>query len=701
MNTTNFVTKKTSLSLALATIFSSPLFAQEKLDDITVVGENREKSVERLNLEDGFYKPYSKDVVGKQTILDENIPDITEAIRDIPGVTITESGAFSKQIRIRGLQGARVVTLVDGIKIANQGMNHSGSGEINMTDISTVEKIEVVKGSPSVVYDPGASGGVVNVVTSQAAFKKGMGFKHQLSYDEGYNKRSSSTQLEASTGDIGARVIYTREDARDYKISGEKDKEIAIARTNSLNNTSPTAIPVKDLGYESESISTRVSAKVGEDGIVDVNLDRWIGKDMASIHGVSISDATVLQYDRMDRDFMSAGYRKSKLGFIDNFNIKVANQTLFQAIGKNARGTNLESRSVNFFGDIFIDKLDLKVGGEFVFDNAETLVKSEQDYYAAFASAEYKMGDFTVFAGGRYNHWDTRQIPYKGTNIVVAEDLIGISGITPEKQNASPTWSLGLQYEITPTQNVSANVNTTFRNPNLYERYAFGGFIGGGLAMKPEEGQHAEISWKYLDDNLAITASAFYSNFENYIWSKTIDQLYNRSGLEACIRADLCDPATGDFNDRKGDFYNSYNKYYNSDEVTNWGSELSLLYNKANHEIGGNVSFNEIKSDDIFVYSGSQPLNFNIHYKYDFGTSWKPWVKAKLQSVFDIPEVRQYQGFDPYTVANIYAGFKKNGFIVSAGVRNITNETYHVAYNGINALERSFFTNFSYEFSTH
>ena len=43
-------------------------------------------------------------------------------------------------------------------------MDHSGAGELNMTDIHTAEQIEVVRGGPSVL-GPGASGGVVNVVS--------------------------------------------------------------------------------------------------------------------------------------------------------------------------------------------------------------------------------------------------------------------------------------------------------------------------------------------------------------------------------------------------------------------------------------------------------------------------------------------------------------------------------------------------------
>ncbi|MFT6304277.1 MAG: hypothetical protein ACJAY2_003477, partial [Pseudomonadales bacterium] len=44
------------------------------------------------------------------------------------------------------------------------------------------------------------------------------------------------------------------------------------------------------------------------------------------------------------------------------------------------------------------------------------------------------------------------------------------------------------------TQNISYNLNTTYRNPTLLERYACGAVLGGGPDLQVEEGSHTEIS---------------------------------------------------------------------------------------------------------------------------------------------------------------------------------------------------------------
>ncbi|HBK72419.1 MAG TPA: TonB-dependent receptor, partial [Flavobacteriaceae bacterium] len=665
--------------------------AIDTLKKIEIIGESQNER--RKNKEEMFYKPYSKQIIDEKTIREENIPDIAEAVRDIPGINVTKLGAFSRTIKVRGLQGPRVATLIDGIKLSNQGLNRSGAGETGMQDIANVKSIEVIKGSPAVIYDPGAAGGVINIITHKAPLKKGVGLKQTLGYDEGYDKKKSTTVIDASTGKVGVRFSYSNTEARDYKISGEADKNLAIERSNIMNTMSPTFLEINDLGYNTESLYARLSVKAGQDGIIDIDWNNWTGKDMTLLYGApTIDEAILVQYDRMDRNSHAISYRKDNLGKFSNLNFKYSKQSQFQAIGSNAIGVKLNSEQVNLVSDIYIDDLIVKVGAEIIKDNARTLVYSTQDYAGVFTNLEYINNDWTLFGGARWNQWDTTQKLLSGTNRVVAEQLVGISGITPPKNTSAPTFAVGAQYGINQQNNISINLNTTFRNPNLLERYAFGDRIGGGIDMKPEEGKHAEILWKYLNPNLSMTTGIFYSEFENYIWTKQIKHLTNPAGYAACINSATCDEVA-----KEDEYFESYFKYYNSEQVTNWGMEFDVHYSTHQHEIIFSSSFNEVKSNDIFVQSSAQPIDSNISYRYEFNNNWHPWVKIKGQYVLDLPKVKQHLGFDPYSLFSAYAGFNKNDFIVSGGVRNLMDKEYRVPYSGINGLSRTFFINVSYE----
>jgi len=76
------------------TVITNPVLSEDKLDKIKVISDSQNER--RVNQEQMFYKPYSKQVIGQKTIEEENIPDIAEAVRDVPGVTVTERGSFSK-----------------------------------------------------------------------------------------------------------------------------------------------------------------------------------------------------------------------------------------------------------------------------------------------------------------------------------------------------------------------------------------------------------------------------------------------------------------------------------------------------------------------------------------------------------------------------------------------------------------------------
>ncbi len=678
-----------------------PVIEQDTLEPIVLVAKKVEKA-EKKNQKEMFNKPYMKQVVSKEKIQQESLPDIKEAIRDIPGVAITETGAFGKNVTIRGLSGQRVVSLVDGVKIANQGMDHSGSGEINMTDINNVELIEVIKGSPAVIYDPGASGGVISVTTQRAPLKDGVEVRQKLAYDQGYDKKIASTSLDASIENMGAKISYSKEDAGDYRIRGNRDKGYAIAKTNALNEVSGiNTVRVSDLGYESEALSARFSARFLEDSTINLDWDEWIGKDIASAHGNTMQDATIMLSDRKERESGSISYHKKQWGILENLTAKYNKQSIASRSTPTAGFETLDSQTFTGSSNIIWNNLKATVGVEATLDEAVTAVYSEQDYYAAFANLEYELYDWTLFGGVRGNYWATRQKLLTGANATVAADLIGISGVTPEKKLSEPTWALGAQYHINEQQNISLNISRTFRAPDLYERYAFSGFVGGGLNLQPEEGHHAELAWKYLDDKLALNASVFYSDFDQYIWTKTIRQIKDRTALENCIRLGLCNPAAGEYNDRESDFFNDYVKYYNADQVSNMGAEFSASYMYDRQDIGMGASFNKIKSDDVFVRSAAHPLDINLHYKYSFSQyALQPWVKLKTEVVFDYPEVTQKGGFDSYVIGSLHAGFNTKWLNVSGGIRNIGNKTYRAAYSGLNGLERTFFVSAEFKWST-
>ena len=106
------------------------------------------------------------DMISSRDISYLNPKDISEAIEDIPSVTISDYGSLGakKIISIRGSTEKQVLVLIDGRLV-----NSPRSGDIDLSTIplDNVERIEVLRGPASSLYGSSAMGGVVNIITKE------------------------------------------------------------------------------------------------------------------------------------------------------------------------------------------------------------------------------------------------------------------------------------------------------------------------------------------------------------------------------------------------------------------------------------------------------------------------------------------------------------------------------------------------------
>ncbi|TNE63882.1 MAG: TonB-dependent receptor [Alphaproteobacteria bacterium] len=105
-------------------------------------------------------------VVTKEELLKNQDNFVLDAIQHLPGVAISQNGAFGGQatVRIRGASADQTVVLIDGIQVNDIS---SPGGSFNFGTLSTygLERVEVLKGPQAVYYGSDAIGGVVNVIS--------------------------------------------------------------------------------------------------------------------------------------------------------------------------------------------------------------------------------------------------------------------------------------------------------------------------------------------------------------------------------------------------------------------------------------------------------------------------------------------------------------------------------------------------------
>lgn len=95
-------------------------------------------------------------------------PDITRALEQVPGLTLSRNGgpgAFTG-VRLRGSDSEQVLVLIDGVRV--EDVSAPGAGfDFGTLTTGGVERIDILRGSNSVTWGSAALGGVIAIQTRE------------------------------------------------------------------------------------------------------------------------------------------------------------------------------------------------------------------------------------------------------------------------------------------------------------------------------------------------------------------------------------------------------------------------------------------------------------------------------------------------------------------------------------------------------
>jgi len=136
---------------------------EAELGEIVVTAAGFEQRIEQA--------PASISLIAGEQIRQQRAGSIAELLIDVPGVDV--GGAVGKtgglNINIRGLGSDYTLILIDGRRQNTAGsVTPNGFGETStsfLPPVSSIERIEVVRGPVSTLYGSDAIGGVVNIIT--------------------------------------------------------------------------------------------------------------------------------------------------------------------------------------------------------------------------------------------------------------------------------------------------------------------------------------------------------------------------------------------------------------------------------------------------------------------------------------------------------------------------------------------------------
>jgi iron complex outermembrane recepter protein len=102
--------------------------------------------------------PQSIQVVPQELLRDQQVTRLDDALRNVPGATQDFNSGPSLTYRIRGFEALNN-------NLLRNGQVDAGAGEL--VELSSVERVEVLRGPASVLFGLGNPGGSINIVTKQ------------------------------------------------------------------------------------------------------------------------------------------------------------------------------------------------------------------------------------------------------------------------------------------------------------------------------------------------------------------------------------------------------------------------------------------------------------------------------------------------------------------------------------------------------
>lgn len=110
--------------------------------------------------------PASISVITQQTLQKRSIQDLKDALTGIKSVQFNGVGMSRRGISLRGMPSEHTLVLIDGKRInPSAGAIAHSDFDLNWIPLTTIERIEVVRGPMSSLYGSEALGGIVNIIS--------------------------------------------------------------------------------------------------------------------------------------------------------------------------------------------------------------------------------------------------------------------------------------------------------------------------------------------------------------------------------------------------------------------------------------------------------------------------------------------------------------------------------------------------------
>ncbi len=228
----SFYKKPTLLSLAVASCFVSPLWANATNLDQVIVSATR---VEQSKAD------YTGNitVITSEQLQEKAIQTLPEALDRIGGIANYSNGGLgtSSTVYLRGHDSKRTLLLVDGMRFNDP--SSTGGAQWQHLLVSDIERIEIIEGAQAGIWGADAAAGVVNVITKKAT----QGTHGSIAYTMGdLGQKQTKGSVSYANKAFDARIGYTGLSSDEFSSTtpmpnGNKQNPLAYEKDGYRNDT--------------------------------------------------------------------------------------------------------------------------------------------------------------------------------------------------------------------------------------------------------------------------------------------------------------------------------------------------------------------------------------------------------------------------------------------------------------------------------
>lgn len=459
---------------------------------------------------------------------------VTDAFVGVPGVFRQQTTPGQGAAIVRGLKGSEVLHIVDGLRLNNAIFRNAPTQYLALVAPGSVERLEVVRGSPTSLYGSDAVGGVIQVISRMPSFETAdaaLGGELGLKLDTAERRRALKGALEFGNQRIAALV------SGEYLETGDR-------RTGAGERIVPT-------GYE--SYGARAALVLTPDDSTRWLFDLQSGRQPETpridelVPGFGDTEAASSEFffAPNERHFVHVGLAKDDgpLGLAWNADLgwqRIVDDRRSRDLGSDTR--RLEDNASDLMGLAVTasrdgDRLSWIVGGEVYRDDVssrrieENVLSGSRTEVAArfpdgstsaqaavFGHATRDLGaGHSVNGGLRYSRIDVD---------IAATPLSPAAGLTLDDVSADVGWN----YALTEGTHVVANLGYGFRSPNVFDLGTLGERPGNRFNvpnpdLESERATQIDAGIKRIGRAVSAELIAWYLHFEDRITSVETGEL--------------------------------------------------------------------------------------------------------------------------------------------------------------------------------